>query len=152
MENGETVRNTIVYDETERDQSVAPVQYNITSFGADYDVEGSVNRLRREDILIPPFQRSYVWSLNEASRFIESLLLGLPVPGVFLARDQLNNKLLVIDGQQRLKSLQFFYDGYFNPQEDAKSKRTFRLSKVQKQFEGLSYATLDPDPQEAAQR
>lgn len=41
-------------------------------------------------------------------RFIESLLLGLPVPGVFLVRDR-DNKLLVLDGEQRLKTLQAFY-------------------------------------------
>ena len=91
-----------------------PIQYEISSYGADYDVEGLVKRLERDDLLIPPFQRNYVWKLKEASRFIESLLLGLPVPGVFLVREQDSNKLLVIDGQQRLKTLQFFYNGIFN--------------------------------------
>lgn len=135
-------RNTLVLDDTDRDDSVAPVQYNISSYGADYDVEGLVNRLKREDIFIPTFQRDYVWNLTEASGFIESLLLGLPVPGVFLARDPLSNRLLVIDGQQRLKSLQFFFEGFFNPRDDDKSKRVFRLTSVQLPFEGLTYNTL----------
>lgn len=131
-----------VKDESAQDPTVAPVQYEITSFGADYDVEGLVNRLERGDIFIPPFQRDYVWTINEASRFVESLLLGLPVPGIFLARDDPSKKLLVIDGQQRLKSLQFFMAGYFNPQPDAKSKKVFRLSRVQEPFEGLTYEVL----------
>jgi len=76
-----------VEDEAEKDETVRPVQYEITSFGADYDAEGLVKRLQRGDIYIPPFQRSFVWTQKEASRFIESLLLGLPVPGIFLARD-----------------------------------------------------------------
>ena len=131
-----------VVDEAEKDDTVAPVKYDITSFGADYDVEGLVNRLNREDILIPSFQRDYVWNQREASRFIESLLLGLPVPGVFFARDTDSKKLVVIDGQQRLKTLQFFYEGFFNPKPGAITKRVFKLIFVQKQFEGFTYKTL----------
>jgi len=133
-----------VIDESLEDESIVPpVQYDITSFGADYDVEGLVKRLDRGDILIPPFQRNYVWKQHEASRFIESLLLGLPVPAIFLARESDSNKLLVIDGQQRLKTLQFFYTGIFNPKEDDKKQQVFKLIKVQPKFEGLTYKTLE---------
>lgn len=132
-----------VVDEAEHDTTVAPIQYDISSFGADYDVDGFVKRLKRNGILIPPFQRNYVWSQQEASRFIESLLLGLPVPGVFLVRERVTNKLNVIDGQQRLKTLQFFYEGFFNPHQNDEKKQVFKLVKVQKKFEGRTYATLD---------
>lgn len=132
-----------IVDDAAADETVAPIQYDITSFGADYDVEGLVRRLQRGDVLIPSFQRGYVWTIKEASRFIESLLLGLPVPGVFLARESDSNKLLVIDGQQRLRTLQFFYEGVFNPKEDQASRRVFRLQKVQKKFDGKTLKTLD---------
>ena len=131
-----------ITDDADLDDSVVPERYDITSFGADYDVDGLVKRLKRGDIFIPPFQRNYVWDQKEASRFIESLLLGLPVPGVFLAREQDSNKLLVIDGQQRLKTLQFFCEGYFNPKQEANARQVFTLQKVQPQLEGLTYATL----------
>jgi hypothetical protein len=58
--------------------------YNISSWGADYTVEVLVGKLKKDDIFIPPFQRKFVWTLSDASRFIESLIFGLPVPGVFL--------------------------------------------------------------------
>lgn len=132
-----------VVDESTQDKTISPIQYDITSYGADYDVEGLVNRLRRGDIIIPPFQRNYIWKQPEASRFIESLLLGLPIPGIFLAREPEENKLLVIDGQQRLKSLQFYYDGFFNPREDEAKKQVFKLLKVQEEFEGKTYESLD---------
>lgn len=131
-----------VLDDASLDDSVVPERYDITSFGADYDVDGLVKRLKRGDIFIPPFQRNYVWDQKEASRFIESLLLGLPVPGVFLAREPDSNKLLVIDGQQRLKTLQFFYEGHFNPKQDVNAQQVFTLQRVQTQLEGLTYATL----------
>ena len=130
--------------EVEVDDSVAPVRYEITSFGIDFDVEGLCRRLERGEIAIPGFQRSFVWSLGHASRFIESLLLGLPVPGVFLSRDFDSDKYVVIDGQQRLKSIQFFRDGVFNPSAGAKTQRAFRLTGVQQEFEGLTYQDLAP--------
>jgi hypothetical protein len=132
-----------VDDESENDDEVAPASFDVTSYGADPEVEGLVRKISRGDILIPTFQRDYVWRQAEASRFIESLLLGLPVPGVFFATDPESNKQLVIDGQQRLKSLQFFYNGYFNPKPDEKRQRVFSLVKVQERFEGKTYKTLD---------
>ena len=136
-----------VVDETNKDDSSAPQTYNISSYGADFDVDGLVKRLNRELIFIPPFQRDYVWNLNDASRLIESLLLGLPVPGIFLAKEPESEKLLVIDGQQRLKTLQFFLGGYFNPKPDQKNRRVFKLTKVQPQFEGKTYEELDQKDQ-----
>ena len=115
----------------------------ITSFGIDFDVEGIIRRLRRNEIFIPPFQRSFIWSLREASKFIESLLLGLPVPGIFLAQEADSGKLFVIDGQQRLKSLLFFYDGVFDPKPEDATQRVFRLTNIEHEdFLGLTYETL----------
>lgn len=124
------------------EDEVTPARYDITSYGIDFDVEGVVKRVKRGDIYIPPFQRNFVWKLPESSRFIESLLLGLPVPGIFLAQDPDTNKMLVIDGQQRLLSLKFFFDGFFNPKEDAATKRVFKLKKVQELYENLTYENL----------
>lgn len=132
-----------IIDESDSDPTIVPENYDITSFGADYDVEGCVKRLSRGDIFIPPFQRDYVWNLKDASRFIESLLFGLPVPGVFLAKEQDTNKLLVIDGQQRLKTLQYFFTGVFNPKKDEKKQRVFKLTGVQKQYEGKTFEDLE---------
>src|SRR5437762_5483279 len=72
----------------ESDTDIEPIRYSITSYGADFLVDGLVRRLKDGDIFIPRFQRGYVWKQETASRFIESLILGLPVPGVFLAKDQ----------------------------------------------------------------
>jgi uncharacterized protein with ParB-like and HNH nuclease domain len=130
-------------DETLNDSSVAREAYSISSFGIDFDVEGLVRRLKADDILVPHFQRNYVWKQREASQFIESLLLGLPVPGIFLAKERDTQKLLIIDGQQRLKTLQFFYGGFFNPTDDAKKQKVFELIDVQREFKNLTYQKLD---------
>ncbi len=131
-----------VTDEADHEEQAAQVRYSITSYGADPDVEGLIKRLRNGQIHIPVFQREYIWSIKEASRFIESLLLGLPVPGVFLAKEDESNKLLVIDGQQRLKSLLFFYDGVFNPKKGEAKQQVFKLEDVQQSLEGCTYKSL----------
>ncbi|NJN67633.1 MAG: DUF262 domain-containing protein [Chloroflexaceae bacterium] len=120
--------------------SSVPLKYLISSYGADYTADGLVKRISQGAIVIPPFQRNYVWDILRASRFVESLLLGLPVPGIFLVRDQVSQQLLVIDGQQRLLSLAYFYDETFQP-----TGKPFALKGVQPQFEGKTYQTLLPE-------
>lgn len=129
--------DTRIQDNLGDSQLVVPAKYDITSYGADFLVDGLVRRLRSNDIYIPHFQRKFVWNLRQSSRFIESLLLGLPVPGIFLSKDYDTEKLFVIDGQQRLKTLLYFYEGIFEP-----SSREFALRGVQKALEGLTYKSL----------
>lgn len=113
-------------------------RYSITSYGADYPVDSVVKRINEDVIFVPPFQRKFVWNINQASRFIESLILGLPVPGVFLSKERGTNRLIIIDGQQRLLSLSSFYSGIFK-------NKVFTLQGVQPDLEGLSYKDLNPE-------
>lgn len=115
--------------------SPTDLRYQIFSYGADYPVDALVKRMKNEDLILPKFQRAFVWPLTQSSRFIESLLLGLPVPAIFLSKETKSQKMMVIDGQQRLKSLMYFYDGILAGKE-------FKLSGVNKEFEGLTYKTL----------
>lgn len=135
-------------EDLNEDKEVIPYNFEITAYGADYDVEGLVKRLQRGDIVIPTFdpeieptdsgvvgfQRRFVWRKTQCDRFIESLLLGLPVPGIFLVKEP-NGVLLVLDGQQRLRTLEKFLEGFFND-------KVFKLESVQERFEGLTYKDL----------
>jgi hypothetical protein len=134
-------------DLQEATSEVNPVAYS----GQDFDVDGLVRRLIKGDIKIPQFgnededilsagfQRSFVWNRPQMDRFIESLLLGFPIPGIFLVR-QVDKRYLVLDGQQRLKTLEYFYRGVYDGRE-------FSLRNVARQFVGLTYATLSPHQQ-----
>ena len=123
-------------DDIEEDTSLSANLFSISSFGVDYPVDTLVNRMNKKLFYIPPFQRMFVWSQNQASRFIESLLLGLPVPGIFLFQEAETGKHLVIDGQQRLKTLSRFSTGYFN-------SHPFKLTGLNTDWNGLTYETLD---------
>src|ERR1700722_18269758 len=121
-----------------------PFRYSIISYGVDYPVDGLVKRIQTGDIVIPSFQRGFVWSLREASRFVESLLLGLPVPSIFLSKEADTEKLLVIDGQQRLLTLMHFHEGIWPINQKA-----FALKGITPQYEGSTYKQL---PSEAKRR
>jgi len=126
-----------------------PAPQQVTYSGQDFDVEGLVRRLNKGDILVPTFghdderitsagfQRGFVWTRPQMDRFIESLLLGYPIPGIFLVR-QADRRYLVLDGQQRLKTLQHFYQGTFGGRE-------FSLRNVGDVLKGLTYSTLPED-------
>lgn len=132
-------------DTGEDDDAEIPLSYSITSYGADYPVDGLVKRINEGNIKIPDFQRGFVWTIKQASRFVESLLLGLPVPGIFLAREHQTQKLLVIDGQQRLRTLQFFYSGHIVSNVRTGTKKVFALSGVQPQFRDKTFSDLLPE-------
>lgn len=103
------------------------VEFDITSYPSDNTIRGLVDMFNRGDITIPDFQRGFVWNIKQASLLVESFLIGLPVPPVFFYVDD-ENRNLVIDGQQRLMSLVYFFEGFFGT-ENAKGKRqVFKLS------------------------
>ena len=137
----ETLQEVDVEDPVGNDDELGnPIRYIITSYGADIPVDGLVKRLDGEAIFIPDFQRNFVWTIAQASRFIESLLLGLPVPGVFLFKEPDTQKLMVVDGQQRLRTLQSFYNGFFND-------KRFKLIGVSDELSQKTYDTLAPEDQ-----
>jgi hypothetical protein len=111
-------------DESQEDE--AHIEYDIASYPSDYTLSGIVDMWRSGDIEIPDFQREYVWTIRQASLLIESFLLGLPVPPVFLYIDD-ENKNLVIDGQQRILSTVFYFEGYFGIESVQGKRQVFRL-------------------------
>lgn len=138
-------------DEAERGDllEAEPSPQRVTYSGQDFDVDGLVRRLNKHDILVPSFghdderissagfQRGFVWTRPQMDRFIESLLLGYPIPGIFLVR-QADRRYLVLDGQQRLRTLQHFYEGTFGGRE-------FALRNVGDELKGLTYRSLPED-------
>lgn len=111
----------------DEDYASAPADYKITTFPADFTLEVLYQKWLAQEFYIPDFQRAFVWKQVQASKLIESFLVGLPVPPVFVYRDTNTERYLVIDGQQRLKSIFYFFEGYFG-EEEQKSRKVFRLS------------------------
>lgn len=91
-------------------------EYDITSTPNDFNIQTIFSLIDNGVIKMPPFQRNYVWDEKRASKLIESIILGLPIPQVFLY-EQGKNSFYVIDGQQRLLSIYFFIKQRFPTKE-----------------------------------
>lgn len=93
-------------------------EYEIKSTPNDFNVLTIASFMDSGAVHVPGFQRHYVWEIARASRLIESLILGLPIPQTFWYEES-SNKFLVIDGQQRLLTVYFFVKGRF-PRKEAR--------------------------------
>lgn len=107
------------------------IEYNISSYPSDFTLEGLHSQWKKGSIVIPPFQREFVWSVEQASLLIDSFMMGLPVPPVFLYLDE-EHKYLVIDGQQRLLSVCFFFEGFFGEKETDREEKAVEKEGVEK--------------------
>jgi Protein of unknown function DUF262 len=119
--------NTEAPGEEEADELVS---YEILNYPADTTLRGYLEQWEAHQLRVPEFQRRYVWDIKKASKLIESFLLGLPVPGVFLFKERDASYFLIIDGQQRITTAVAFQKELFN------DKVAFRLQAVAPQWEG----------------
>ena len=124
-----------IESEVEDATAAVPI-YTISSYPTDPTLEVLHMRWQREEIRIPRFQRGWVWKHPQASQLIESFLLGLPVPGIFLYREHTTQHQLVIDGQQRLRSIWGFFEGRLPNVAD------FYLRDVDPRWEGQRFKEL----------
>lgn len=83
-----------------RDERVAPVTYGLET----------VHQWIRGGLLVlsPEWQRNFVWKSKKMKRFIESILLGLPIPSFLIFEDSKSGRKYVIDGRQRLETIARF--------------------------------------------
>jgi Protein of unknown function DUF262 len=125
-----------VDDEADDEELGTHVEFDIATYPSDLTLSVIHEMWTEKDITIPSFQRNFVWNIKQASLLIESFLLGLPVPQVFFYIDS-ENKNLVIDGQQRIMSVVYFFEGYFGSESMQGRRAVFRLSGLSK---GSPYA------------
>jgi uncharacterized protein with ParB-like and HNH nuclease domain len=155
-------------DEDLLDEGFDIEEYDLTSTPNDFNILTINSFIESGAIKIPGFQRNYVWDIKRASKLIESIILGLPVPQIFLYEEKRNN-FLVIDGQQRLMTIYYFMKQRFPRKEKRTQVRSifaeksslpddvlysddfftsFKLSLASKSenksnhFNGLTYKTL----------
>jgi hypothetical protein len=88
------VQHVVEYDTKE-----FTIELLVQKFGKDGGDE--------DDIYVPPYQRGFTWSKERQSRFIESVLMGLPIPFLFFG-DMKDARLEVVDGSQRMRTCRDF--------------------------------------------
>jgi Protein of unknown function DUF262 len=76
----------------------------------DYTAELLVGKLNEGEFYIPEYQREFIWNRSEQSKFIESVLIGLPIPFMFAAENAAEAKFEILDGAQRIHTLKAFFN------------------------------------------
>ena len=107
-------------NDVDEDNSYSFKEYEVSSTPNDFNTKTIIDFIESGLFKIPGFQRNYIWDIKRASKLIESLIIGLPIPQVFLYEEGKNN-YLVIDGQQRLLTIYFFYKKRF-PKSEKRSE------------------------------
>jgi len=117
-------------DESSQEQDISFTEYDISVSPNDFNVSTIDSYINKGIFEIPGFQRNYVWDRKRASKLIESLLIGIPIPQLFLY-EQVKNNFLVIDGQQRLLTIYFFKQKRFPKLEKRiELRKIFKDNKV----------------------
>lgn len=114
-------------------------EYDLTATPNDFNVMTINSFIESGAIEIPGFQRNFVWDIKKASKLIESLLLGLPVPQLFLYETG-RNKFLVIDGQQRMMSIFYFIKKRF-----PRNEKRAEIRKIFAEHNGIPEDVLEND-------
>ena len=84
----------------------------IQQYKSDVAFRTLVESVNENMYVIPKYQRKYRWSREQVAGLVDSLLQGLPIPPIYTYRNG-ENQLEILDGQQRVMSLFFYYIGYF---------------------------------------
>lgn len=127
---------------------IPDIHFDLSVTPSDPTLELLAMKLDSEDLIVPFYQRKFVWKIEQASRLIESFLIGLPVPQVFFYVND-EGTLEIIDGQQRIMSIKYFLEGYFG-EEDAQGKRkVFALKGLSDtySYNGKTFKDLDKKDQ-----
>jgi hypothetical protein len=96
----------------------------------------------------PPYQRRPVWTVRQKSNLIESILLGLPVPEIYIhstTSDEGETEYAVVDGQQRVRAILQFLG--LDRDENEQDSNGFSLEELREEsrWKGLTFADLTVD-------
>ncbi len=92
------------------DDQIINMQERVDYDVRDYPIAFIVENFDKEEYFVPEYQREFIWTSADQARFIESLLLDLPIPLLFLS-DTADGRLEIVDGVQRINTLSAFING-----------------------------------------
>ncbi|WP_342499302.1 DUF262 domain-containing protein [Bacillus sp. FSL W7-1034] len=123
--------------EYENEQIEYVEEIKVVTRGVDFSVR-ELKMLREEkELVVPQFQRELVWDNKRKSRFIESILLGYPIPGMFFT-DLEAGQMMIIDGQQRINTLVEFLNNEL---------KIIKRDDINPKWRGRFYREIDEESQ-----
>ena len=112
-------------------------EYDISASPNDFNIKTLFDFIQSGIVKIPGFQRNYVWDIKRASKLVESILIGIPIPQIFLFEEE-RNRFIVIDGQQRYMTIYYFIKKRF-PRTD----KRFELRQIFDEHAGIPDSVLN---------
>jgi hypothetical protein len=92
------------------EQEIVERGRRIDFYTSEYTIEFLADKMRDEYFVIPDYQRRFTWEPPRKSRFVESLVMGLPIPFIFFW-EMPSGRLEIVDGSQRLRTIQEYVYG-----------------------------------------
>jgi hypothetical protein len=102
-----------IAEEEAAEAQILELSKRIEFYITEYSVELLANKMHDGDFFVPTYQREFTWEPERKSKFIESLLIGLPIPFLFFWERSKDGKLEIVDGSQRLRTIEEFVLGGF---------------------------------------
>lgn len=134
MENKKLSTDELQKIEAEIEEHQKYVRYDIREFTIEYYADKYLTGVDddKNELYVPEYQREFIWDDKRQSRFVESLILGLPVPLIFVAEIEKDGRFEIVDGSQRIRTLA----AYINNQLE------IRGLKVLTELNGLTFSQL----------
>jgi hypothetical protein len=98
-------------DQTSAEEQIVDQTKRIDYYITEYSIELLANKMQNGEFEVPEYQREYTWEEERKWRFIESLLMNLPVPFLFFWENPQTGRLEIVDGSQRLRTIEEFVHG-----------------------------------------
>lgn len=136
---------SLEHDDADGDGGPTPLAYDMLVVPTDFTLETLHAKWRNGKIVMPSLERGYSWGLHRASRLIESFMMGLPVPPVYLSTTD-ERTSVVVDGLQRLLTVFSYLEGTF-AEGTPHSGREFRIAGINEDsaLYGRTFDELDED-------
>jgi hypothetical protein len=115
------------------EKQIADQSKRIDFYITEYSVEILANKMKSNEYVVPDYQREFTWEHERKSKFLESLIMGLPIPFIFFWEME-DGRLEIVDGSQRLRTIEEFLH------------KGLRLGELD-QLTNVSYFTFDDLPE-----
>lgn len=125
------------------DDEIKSARNNLKTEKMDISFGELISMYENDELIIDPdFQRLFRWDNEQKTKFIESLLLGIPIPTIFVAEKAETSQWEVVDGLQRISTVVSFFGGLKNIPPHQENGWKLEKGKFIKSFEGKSFKDL----------
>ncbi|BBR87277.1 DUF262 domain-containing protein [Escherichia coli] len=106
-------KNVVEIDVDLAEYQILKSSKRIEYFVSEFTLEILAMKMKNEEYIVPDYQRAFTWEDDRKSKFLESIIIGLPIPFVFFWEDPDTGKLEIVDGSQRLRTIRdFLYNDF----------------------------------------